>query len=99
MGVFCVHKPGFLMPGHNFEKLKPAIFFNFQYRVIHHYVDCASKSLCKSFAEGPSYGNYQPAMYWPFSNTFKCLLQADNSMTDRAYMGEVLIQVWMKSIK
>ena len=30
---------------------------------------------------------------WPFLNTFKCLLQAENSMTDRAYMGEVLTQV------
>ena len=27
----------------------------------------------------------------PFSNTFKCLLQTDNSMTGRAYIGEVLI--------
>ena len=31
--------------------------------------------------------------------TFKCLLQTENSMTDRAYMGELLIQVWLKSIK
>ena len=29
--------------------------------------------------------------------TFKCLLQAKNSMTGRAYMGEVLIQIWLKS--
>ena len=34
-----------------------------------------------------------------FLNTFKCLLQAENGMTDRAYMGEVLTQVWLKSIK
>ena len=27
------------------------------------------------------------------------LLQAENSMTGRAYMGEVLIQVWLKSMK
>ena len=26
----------------------------------------------------------------PFSNTFKCLLQAENSMTGRVYVGEVL---------
>ena len=32
-------------------------------------------------------------------NTFKRLLQAENSMTDRAYMGEVLIQIWLKSMK
>ena len=32
-----------------------------------------------------------------FSNTFKCLLQAENSMTGRAYMGEVLIQVWLRN--
>ena len=31
--------------------------------------------------------------------TIKCLLQAENSMTDRAYMGEVLTQVWLKFIK
>ena len=30
---------------------------------------------------------------------FWCLLQAENCMTVRAYMGEVLIQVWLKSIK
>ena len=27
------------------------------------------------------------------------VLQAENSMTGRAYMGEVLINVWLKSIK
>ena len=32
------------------------------------------------------------------SNTFKCLLRTENSMTGRAYMGEVLIHVWLKSI-
>ena len=25
-------------------------------------MDCVSESLCKSFAGGPSYGNYQPAV-------------------------------------
>ena len=29
----------------------------------------------------------------PFSNTFKCLFQAENSMTGRAYIGEVLTEV------
>ena len=29
---------------------------------------------------------------------FKCLLKAENSMTGRAYMGEMLIQGWLKSI-
>ena len=28
----------------------------------------------------------------------QCLLQAENSMTGRAYIGEVLTQVWLKSI-
>ena len=27
------------------------------------------------------------------------ILQAENGMTGRAYMGEVLIKVWLKSIK
>ena len=31
--------------------------------------------------------------------TFQCLLQAETSMTGRVYMGEVLTQVWLKSIK
>ena len=31
--------------------------------------------------------------------TLKCLLQAENNMTGRACMGEVLIQVWLKSVK
>ena len=29
----------------------------------------------------------------PFSNTFKCLLQTDNSMTGRAYIGENLAKI------
>ena len=33
-------------------------FFNFQYRVIHQYRLC----ICKLFAKGPSYDNYQPAV-------------------------------------
>ena len=32
-------------------------------------------------------------------NTFKCLLQAESSMTGRAYIGEMLIQIWLKSMK
>ena len=42
----------------NLEKLKTANFFNFHYRVIHHYRLCT----CKSYEEGPRYGNYQPAV-------------------------------------
>ena len=34
-----------------------------------------------------------------YIQVFKCLLQAENSMTGRAYMGEVLTQVWLKSVK
>ena len=30
---------------------------------------------------------------------FKCLLQTENGMTGRAYMREVLIQIWLKSMK
>ena len=56
-------------------------------------MDCVSESLCKSFVEG----NY--ISLHCNSHTFKYLLQAENSMTSRAYMGEVLIQVWVKSIK
>ena len=33
-----------------------------------------------------------------FHNTFKHLLQVEISMIGRAYMGEVLTQVWLKSI-
>ena len=45
-----------------------------------------SKSLCKSFVGGPSYGNCAIAFH-------KCLFQAENSMTSRAYMGEVLTEI------
>ena len=55
-------------------------------------MDCVSESLCKSFAGGP---------IWQLSACgviafikFKYLLQAENGMTGRACMGEVL-----KSIK
>ena len=65
----------------------------------HVYIDCTSESLCKSFEGGPGYGNYQQAVQEPFSNTFKCLLQAKNTMTGRAYMGEMLIQIWLESMK
>ena len=33
------------------------------------------------------------------SQYIQCFLQAENSMTSRAYMGAVLTQVWLKSIK
>ena len=31
--------------------------------------------------------------------TSKCLLQAENSLTGRAYIGEVLMQIWLKFMK
>ena len=40
------------------------------------------------------YGNYQPAVQWPFSNTFQCLLQAEITITGRTYIGEVVTQVY-----
>ena len=33
------------------------------------------------------------------SQIHSSLRQAENSMTGRAYMGEVLIQIWLKSMK
>ena len=35
----------------SFEKLNPAVFFNFQYRMIQSIIiiDCVTESLCKSF--------------------------------------------------
>ena len=33
------------------------------------------------------------------SQTHSSVFQAENSMTGRAYMGEVQTQVWLKSIK
>ena len=36
---------------------------------------------------------YEPLPWFMIAlNTFKCLLQAENSMTGRAYMGEVMTQ-------
>ena len=35
--------------------------------------------------------------YNSLSNTFKCLLQAEISMIGRAFMGEVLTQVWLRN--
>ena len=34
-----------------------------------------------------------------YSHTFKCLFLSENSIADRASIGEVLTQVWLKSIK
>ena len=79
----------------NFEKPK-GMFFNFQYEVIHQYKLCI-QSLCKSYVGGPSYDNYQPAVYWPFTTKLIfSVLQAENSMTGR---GEVLIQVWLNPLR
>ena len=36
---------------------------------------------------------------FPDYGTFKCFLPSENSMTDRECMGEVMTQVWLKSIK
>ena len=46
----------------NFEKLKPTIFKLSVQSNTYINIDCVSKSLCKSFARGPSYENYQPAV-------------------------------------
>ena len=48
-----------------------------------------------------TYGNYilTCSIRAKYVATFKCIVQAENSMTGRACMGEVLIQVWLKSIK
>ena len=32
-------------------------------------------------------------------NTFKCLLLAESCFTGRAYIGELLMQIWLKSMK
>ena len=34
-----------------------------------------------------------------FLKYIHCLLQAENTMTGRAYIGEVLTQVWLKSVR
>ena len=40
----------------------------------------------------PSYGNYQPAVrVIAFSNAFKCLFQAENSMLGIAYMEDIML--------
>ena len=39
-------------------------------------------------------------MYVPYLlNTFKCLLLAESCFTRRAYIGELLMQIWLKSMK
>ena len=50
-----------------------------------------------TYERGPSYDSYQPSVkYIAFSSSY--LFQAEHSMTGRAYIGEVLTQVWLKSI-
>ena len=84
----------------NFEKLKPAIFFNFHYRVIHQYTLRISK-LMQIILKGSKLWQLSACSVIAFLKYIqvKCLLQAENSMTGRGWMGEVLIQVWPKSIK
>ena len=81
--------PSFCSTAFSTKILKLSVYIN---------IDCVSENLCKSYESGLSYGNYQPTLQ-SFTNTFKCFSQAENSMTVRAYMGGVLIQVWLKSIK
>ena len=50
-------------------------------------IDCVSESLCKSFEGGSKL--WQPSTCSTIA-FLKCLFQAENSMTGRAYMGEVL---------
>ena len=46
------------------------------------YVDCVSKSLCKSFAGGPSYGNsVSTCSVIAFHKYIQVFIQAENSMT------------------
>ena len=66
----------------NFEKPKPAIF---QYRVIHQYRLCIWK-LMQIIYQRSKLWQLSACRLRPFSNTFKCILQAENSMTGRAYM-------------
>ena len=78
----------------SFKKLKPTIFFNFHYRMIHQYTLCISKVMqiicrgSKLFVGGLQCNSLS-----------QVCTQAENSMTGRGYMGEVLIEVWLKSIK
>ena len=74
--------------------LRLQYFLNFYYRVEHQYRLC----ICESFQGGPSYGNFQPAVY-SLSQIHSSLLQAESSMTGRTYIGEMLIQIWLKSMK
>ena len=72
-------------------------------------IDCVSESLCnhnnneflmiRMFESRPSYGNYQPAIYYSLSQIHLrvYILQVENGMTGRAYTEEVLIQVTLKS--
>ena len=57
------------------------------------YIDCVSE-----------YANHMKEVQLMVSTCsviafLECLLQPENRVTGRAYMGEVLIQDWLKSIK
>ena len=63
-------------------------------------IDCVSESLCKSFEGGPSYGTISlQCNSLSQIHAFKCLIQAEINMTGRTYMGKVMTQVWLKSIR
>ena len=73
-----------------------------QYRIIHQYSYiarlCISKSLYKSLAGGPSYGNNQPEVYYSLSQIASYCIKVFTSaiasyMTGRAYVGVVLINL------
>ena len=53
--------------------------------------DSVSKSLCK--------GSKLWCNVIPFHKYIQAFLQAKNSMTGGVYIGEVLIQAWLKSIE
>ena len=54
-----------------------------------------SESLCKSYEGGPSYGLQCNSLLKYILSVY--VLQAEISMIGRAYMGEVLTQVWLRN--
>ena len=85
----------------NFDKLTPIIFFNFYYRVVHQY---------RLYSYLKVYANHFKGVQVMATFNLQCnsLSQIHSSvyfrlkvysMTGRAYIGEMLIQIWLKSMK
>ena len=90
-GLTCSKAPGFWMVEHQL-----VLTFTTESYIN---TDCVSGSLYVNHLLGSKLWQLSTSSVVAFCKYIQVVFQADSSMTGRTYMGEVLTQVWLKSIK